>query len=110
MPAGISKSMRVTGGGAVPSVVARWKPKTMFVGVPSRLGLNDALNVAVSVAPAGRQGALTHTGSPAYAVTGNAKQPRRIASAAVIFGVGTVRAGWDSVAHSAVDMDRDGVV
>jgi hypothetical protein len=49
--------MPVSGGGAVPSVVERWKPKVIVVDAPSRSGLNDALSVACSVAASAPVGA-----------------------------------------------------
>ena len=60
MPAGMRRSIDVSGGGAAPSLVERWKAKLIVVGAPSRSGAKDASSVACSAtasALAGREAA-----------------------------------------------------
>lgn len=56
MPAGICRSRPMRGAGAVPSLIARWKPNVIVVGVPSRSGLDEALSVAARKRPASALG------------------------------------------------------
>ena len=69
MPAGICRSIAVSGGGAVPSSVDRVKAKLIVVGAPRLSGVKEACRLARSLAACASAGARAHSALSASAVS-----------------------------------------